>query len=89
MFQTEIAHLLRSRADEYDAVRSAGFSETRILAQKSIAGVDRLSRCPLCCVEQSRNGKITLCGRRRSYAGRFIRLLDVQGVTIRFRIDCN
>ena len=87
VLETEIAYLARGGADENHSVLAASFRELGVFAEKSVAGMNRLSSGFSRGFEQTRDREITVCSRRRSDRDGFIGLLHMQRVAVRLRKD--
>ncbi len=87
MFQTEVAHLLRSWPDEHDSVRQAGFREFRVFAEKSVTRVNGLRTGPARGLKQGGYGKIALRGWRWSDEYGFAGLAQVRRMPVGLRIN--
>src|SRR6266404_2353707 len=75
VLETELQHMLRSGTDEGHAASVACLRKSGILAQESVAGVNRFRSGLLRRSENCRNRKVALGGRRRPDRNGFVGLL--------------
>src|SRR5438552_2017029 len=89
MFQTKVAHLLRSRPNEHNSVRRASLCEARILAQKTVSRMNSVCLCFARSLKQDRYREIAMRGLWRTDANRFVGLIHMNRVAVSFGIHGN
>jgi hypothetical protein len=78
----ELAHRLLGRADELDVAGAADFGEVRVLAEKTVAGVDRLHVGDFRGGDDTGNVEITFRRGRGADADGFVGKAEIGGVAV-------
>ncbi len=89
MFQTELANLLRRRADKSDARRFAGCGERQAFREKTVAGPDRFRAALAGGGENFIDAQIAVGGFITAERDRHVRFFNVARVAIGIGVNGN
>src|SRR5260370_33195954 len=89
MFKSKVLHLRGSRSDKHNSICRTSLCEDRILTEESVTRMNSLCSCFPRSFQQGGYGEIAVRRRWRTDAHRFVRLLHMHRMTVRFGIHAN